>query len=71
MRCADALDRSGRQMVESIDDAKNIQPLLRLGELRPDAFQRFHFGEQRVEDVRPHALLLAPDAALAMRGKSY
>ena len=53
-RRAHPLDRAGRQMVEQVDDAGQVEPLELLGDLRPDALQRLHLGEQRVEDVGPH-----------------
>ena len=45
---------AGRQMVEQVDDPRQVEPLQQLGDLRPDALQRLHLGEQRVEDFRAH-----------------
>ena len=39
---------------QQIDDARDAQPLQRLGQRRPDALQCRHLGEQRIEDVGPH-----------------
>jgi hypothetical protein len=39
---------------ENVDDPLEPEPLQGLGKLRPDALQRLHFGEQRVEDVGAH-----------------
>ena len=41
-------------MVDEVDDPRDIEPLERLPDLWPDAFQRFHLGEQRVENFGPH-----------------
>ena len=41
-------------MVEQVDDAADAELLEQLGDLGADASQRFHFGEQRVEDFGPH-----------------
>jgi hypothetical protein len=48
------LDPADRQVEEDVDDALQAEPFQRLGELRPDAFQHLHFGEQRIENVRSH-----------------
>ena len=50
----DALDRAGRQMVGKVDRARQVEPRQRLGDARPDALQRFDFGEQGIEDFGPH-----------------
>src|SRR4051812_14462819 len=54
-------------MIKQVDHPREIEPLQELGDLRPDAFQRLHFREQRVEDFRPHGWLLARLSRLAMR----
>ena len=41
-------------MKGDIDDALQPQPVERLGERRPDAFQRGDLGEQRIEDGGTH-----------------
>jgi len=51
---AHPLDRSGRQMVDEVHDARQVEPFELLGDLRPDAFKGFHFREQRIENFGPH-----------------
>jgi hypothetical protein len=53
-RRAHPLDCAGRQMVQQVDEAAEAELFQQLGDLRPDAFQRLHLGEQRVEDFGPH-----------------
>src|SRR6185503_16924846 len=53
-RCLDPLNRTRRQMVKQVDDALHTELLEQPGDLRPNALQGFHLGEQRVEDFGPH-----------------
>jgi antitoxin CptB len=63
------LNRTARQMVEQVDHSRKIEPFEKLRELRPDAFQRLHFGKKRIEDFRAHARLLAQVWPLAMKAE--
>ena len=56
----DPFDRACRQVVEQVDDARQVELFEQLRDLRPDALQRLHLGEQRIEDFGAHARLLAP-----------
>ena len=51
---------AGRQMDRARSTTRvEVEPLQRLGELRPDALQRLDLGEQRIEDFGAHGLSLA------------
>ena len=66
-RRPDPLDHARRQMIDQVDDPRDVEPFQQLGELRADALQRLDLGKQRIEDVGPHACgVLAPRATLAM-----
>jgi hypothetical protein len=49
-----AFDGARRKMIKEVDRPRQIQSLQPLGKLRPNALQRFHFGEERVEDFGTH-----------------
>ena len=60
---AAAVDEARRQMERDVHGARQPQPFERPGDPRPDAFQRGHLGEQRIEYLGPHARSLAARTA--------
>ena len=52
-----AADEAFGQVISHVLDPRQTQLLQRLHQLRPDTFERFDFGEQRIESLGAHGLL--------------
>ena len=50
----DPFDRSGRQVIQHIDDAVEVEPLEEPGNLRSDPLEDLDLGEQGIEDFGAH-----------------